>query len=76
MLIKLQWYIIISKEAKELISEGHFASQTIHERNEMYFTVTVERMLPVVENKNSVGALEAQKVARHNTDNIDQTFLC
>ena len=42
----------------------------------MYFTVTVERMLPVVENKNSVGALEAQKVARHNTDNIDQTFLC
>ena len=39
----------------------------------MYFTVTVERMLPVVENKNSVGALEAQKVARHNTNNIDQT---
>ena len=41
----------------------------------MYFTVTVERMLPLVENKNSVGALKAQKVVRHNTDNIDQTFL-
>ena len=58
--------VTIGKEAKELISEGHFASQTIHERNATLQSLWRElKNLASGRKQKLSDALEAQKVTRH-----------
>ena len=57
--------VTISKEAKELISVGHFSSQTIHERNSTLQSLWIELKNLASSRKQKLSdALEAQKARK------------
>jgi len=57
--------LTISKEAKELISVGHFASQTIHEKNSTLQSLWRElKNLASSRKQKLIDALEAQKARK------------
>ena len=64
--------VTIGKEARELISTGHHASQVIHERNTTLQSLWRElKNLATGRKQKLSDALEAQKVSRYFSSTVD-----